>query len=257
MPLRIVVAEDGLGTRGHCAPPLRVGKADRLEIHGRSDPELFFEAAAAPQLYSPARHLAGKEHMAVALDIVAPRAELSSARHEAPEVPDDPGDAAAAQLPADRRLEVVRAHSRYVDRLANIALARHWSRQEQREGFDIQMRRWAAEHGSRRSQIGIADNYRMVPVYLDERIPAEVSRFYAHLPKKSGKHSLRARTGPSEEALLLRRTPFRPGRNRHASDGAPYRMGVQVAHLDRQLATAIASIPTAPSSCRCSKLLTA
>lgn len=45
----------------------------------------------------------------------------------------------------------------------------------------------------------------MVPVYLQERISAEMPRFYAHLPRKDDGQIWQPRTGPSEAALRLRR----------------------------------------------------
>ena len=53
--------------------------------------------------------------------------------------------------------------------------------------------------------MGLQDGYRMVPVYLSERIAAEVPGFYAYLPKSNDDVSWQPRTGPSEPALRLRR----------------------------------------------------
>ena len=74
--------------------------------------------------------------------------------------------------------------------------------------------------GSERLQIGIGDGYRMVPVYLEERDRAEVPRFYAHLPKKDDEHTWQPRTGPSEEALRLRRA-VQERLELHAPPGGP------------------------------------
>lgn len=69
--------------------------------------------------------------------------------------------------------------------------------------FAKEMRRWAKTHGSRRLQMGMEDGYRMVGVYLSERLAIEAPGFYAWLPDEHV--TWKDRTGPTEEALLLRR----------------------------------------------------
>lgn len=164
----------------------RVGEVEEtLTIDGREDVELFHEIRAGDQLHVHAGQATSPEAMVAAIEIVGSWAQLES----------PPASAKAA----------VRAYARHAERLADVAFARHWTAQRQRQGFDLEMRRWAFEHGSERLRMGITDNYRMVPVYLEERIGAEVPRFYAHLPKKNDEHAWQPRTGPSEEALRLRR----------------------------------------------------
>lgn len=161
------------------------GKKFSLEVDGRTHLELFHQLVAASQLHSHAQSTAGEDDLKVALDIVDGPLQMKAT----PASPDD----------------VVAAYADYEERLTNLAFARHWTRQRQREGFDLEMRRWAFEQGSERLQIGISDEYRMVPVYLTERISSEMPGFYAHLTKKDDKHGWQPRTGPSEEALRLRR----------------------------------------------------
>ncbi len=164
----------------------RIGDREHtLHVEGRTHLKLFQQVAAALQLYDHAQSTSGEEDIKVALDIVGGSLQL-----------------AAKPASAD---DVVAAYADYVERLTNLAFARHWTRQRQREGFDLEMRRWAFEHGSDRLQIGISDEYRMIPVYLQERISMEIPRFYAHLPKKDDRHTWQPRTGPSEAALRLRR----------------------------------------------------
>jgi hypothetical protein len=160
-------------------------KQHQLAIDGRTQLEDFQGAAASSQLYFHAWNSAGQEDMDVALDIVGGPLTL-------PFVPDAPK-------------ELLAARAAHVRRTTDLAFARYWTRQRQRNGFDLEMRRWAAEHGSDRLKMGITDDYRMVPVYLRERIASDAPRFYAHLPKKDDKHAWQPRTGPSEEALRLRR----------------------------------------------------
>ena len=180
--------------------PYRVGdRRQTLKVDGRTHLELFQRVAAASQLHSHAQSTAGEEDMKVALDILGGPLQLPAN----PASPDD----------------VVAAYTDHVERLANLAFARYWTRQRQREGFDLEMRRWALEHGSDRLQIGLSDEYRMVPVYLQERIGAEMPRFYAHLPKKDDRHTWQPRTGPSEAALRLRRA-VQDRLERHAPPGA-------------------------------------
>ena len=44
--------------------------------------------------------------------------------------------------------ELVGAYGKHMERIANFAFARHWTRQRQREGFELEMSRWAFEQGS-------------------------------------------------------------------------------------------------------------
>jgi hypothetical protein len=101
--------------------------------------------------------------------------------------------------------ELVSAFEDLCERLAELTRAHMWTRQRQREGFDLEMRRWAFEKGSERLQMGIEDGYRMIPVYLTERIALEIPGFYAYLPKQRDGVSWQPRTGPSQAALTWRR----------------------------------------------------
>jgi hypothetical protein len=72
-------------------------------------------------------------------------------------------------------------------------------------GFDSEMYRWAAEHGSNRLRVGLQDGYRMNARYLAERIAREAPGMYA-MPVDSAKKGWAAKaTSPSEAALHLRR----------------------------------------------------
>lgn len=71
--------------------------------------------------------------------------------------------------------------------------------------FDEEMERWAAEHGSDRLQLGIADGYRMNARYLTERLAVEAPGFYA-MPTRSATEGWAKRANsPSENALRMRR----------------------------------------------------
>lgn len=181
--------------------PYRVGtERHTFEVDGRTHLELFHKVSGASQLHSHAQMAAGAEDMKIVLDIVGGPLQL-------------PAKPASAE-------ELVEAYGKHIERIANLAFARHWTRQRQREGFELEMSRWAFEQGSERLRIGINDGYRMIPVYLQERITAEVPGFYAHLPKKDDKHTWQPRTGPSEEALRLRRA-VQERLERHAPPGGP------------------------------------
>lgn len=72
-------------------------------------------------------------------------------------------------------------------------------------GFDEEMERWAAEHGSERLRLGIADGYRMNARYLTERLAVEAPGFYA-MPTRSATEGWAKRANsPSENALRMRR----------------------------------------------------
>lgn len=179
----------------------RVGTERRTwEVDGRTHLELFHKVVTGDQLDSYAKTAADPEDMKVVLDIVGDSLQLET-------------------KPASAE-DLVEAYGKHMERIANLAFARHWTRQRQREGFDLEMSRWAFEQGSERLKIGISDGYRMIPVYLQERIRAEVPGFYAHLPKKDDKHTWQPRTGPSEEALRLRRA-VQEHLERYAPPGGP------------------------------------
>lgn len=181
--------------------PYRVGTEPRtLKVDGRTHLQLFRKVVASAQLYSHAQKAVGREDMSLVLDIVGGSLQLEA-------------------KPASAE-DLVEAYGKHMERIANLAFARHWTRQRQRAGFDLEMSRWAFERGSERLKIGISDGYRMIPVYLQERITAEVPGFYAHLPKKDDKHTWQPRTGPSEEALRLRRA-VQEHLERYAPPGSP------------------------------------
>lgn len=181
--------------------PYRIRTERRTrQVDGRTHLELFHKVAAADQLRIHAEAAAGTEDMKIVLDIVGGSLQLES-------------------KPASAE-ELVEAYGKHMERIANLAFARSWTRQRQREGFQLEMSRWAFEHGSERLKIGLSDGYRMIPVYLQERISAEVPGFYAHLPKKDDEHTWQPRTGPSEEALRLRRA-VQERLERYAPPGGP------------------------------------
>lgn len=163
---------------------LRPGGRTAARIDGRDEPELFQRARGAQQLRDFAEKTADEEDVRLAQEIVGAWPTTSF------------------PLPATALVEAFEAHSR---RLAELALARYWTRQRQKAGFELEMLRWVAAHGSERLKLGVDDGYRMMPVYLNERIAREAPGFYAHLPKAGEPKLWQPRTGPSEEALLLRR----------------------------------------------------
>ncbi len=163
------------------------GRERHVEVDGRfDDPEHFRRVRAAYALYHFAANTVSDEDWKFALTIVGRGAELSEDWAET-------GD------------ETIVAYEKYAERVAAVAFARSWNRQRGKGGFDLETRRWAAAHGSERLRIGLEDGYRMVPVYLKERIGAEVPGFYAYLPKDDDDVMWQPRTGPSEAALLWRR----------------------------------------------------
>jgi hypothetical protein len=179
----------------------REGETGRtIDIDGRSNLDLFYRASAAGQVFAHARRNVDKEDIDAVLDIAGTRAQLAGKLM-------DLG-------------ELVSAYEQYCNRVSDLVFARHWTRQRQRDGFELEMRRWTLEHGSERLKMGVTDGYRMIPVYLNERIAAEVPGFYAHLPTHEDKHTWQPRTGPSEEALRLRRT-VQERLNMHKPPGAP------------------------------------
>ena len=71
--------------------------------------------------------------------------------------------------------------------------------------FKREMEQWAEQHGSERLRVGLADGYRMVGVYLQERAEHEAgSGFYAWRQEAAPRLWVR-RNDPTEDALLLRR----------------------------------------------------
>jgi hypothetical protein len=174
------------------------GEQTSRQINGREDDlEIFRRTRAAWALYHHAAHAVEKEDWQFALQLVGKGADMPRW------LPDE---------------EALPSFEDYARRIAHVAFSRWWRRQRERDGFDREMRRWTLEHGSERLKIGIADGYRMIPVYLDERLAADVPGFYAHLTKKDDKHTWQPRTGPSEEALRLRRA-VQDRLNRHAPPG--------------------------------------
>lgn len=154
-------------------------------IDGRKELELFQRARGARQLIDRAADTTDKEAVRAAMEVVGQRLEL-------------------AKRPASNE-ELVAAYEDFCERLSNLALAHFWARQQRRDNFNRQMALWAMDHGSERLRVGIADGYRMVPVYLNERITREVPGFYAYLPRQGEKGRYQPRTGPSAPALQLRR----------------------------------------------------
>lgn len=71
--------------------------------------------------------------------------------------------------------------------------------------FDSEMKRWSAEHGSERLQLGLSDGYRMNSTYLKERIASEVPGTFAMPATSAQKNWASKATSPSEAALRLRR----------------------------------------------------
>jgi hypothetical protein len=159
------------------------GRPKRFTIDGAKSPELFLRARAARQRINHAKTAVDKSDLALAVGIVG----------SYPNVEDEQAES------------VVAAFESYAERASNLAFARFWTGQRQKAGFEQEMVRWAAREGSERLKLGLQDGYRMTPVYLQERITAEVPGFYAHLPGKDDARLWQPRTGPSEAALKLRR----------------------------------------------------
>ena len=101
--------------------------------------------------------------------------------------------------------ELVTAYEDHCDRVAELILAHVWTQQREKLGFEVEMHRWAFAHGSQRLRMGIEDGYRMVPVYLTERIEREVPGSYAYARENRDGVSWQPRTGPTEVALTWRR----------------------------------------------------
>jgi hypothetical protein len=160
------------------------GEHRRHEIDGRVDLDRYRRVRAANQLYTHVRMTVDSEDFEEALDILG-------------------GEEPRLDGPTDE--QAVAAYAEHNERVAAIAFARFWNRHRQREGFDLEMFRWAWQHGSERLQLGLVDGYRMTPVYLQERLQMELPGFYAFQLKPGETRPWQARTGPSEAALKLRR----------------------------------------------------
>lgn len=101
--------------------------------------------------------------------------------------------------------EIAECFLERVKRMYAAAKAHDAARRAQVPDFDVEMARWASEHGSDRLQLGVEDGYRMNARYLTERLAKEAPGFYA-MPINAVKDGWARRTGsPSEEALRLRR----------------------------------------------------
>lgn len=175
--------------------------AGPIMIDGRFEPELFRRARAAQQRRALAVAIADSEDSDLAFEIL----------RLGPERPEGPlSDAQAVELWEE--------HCR---RASELILARFWHRQRQKAGFELEMLRWIADHGTERLKLGVNDGYRMMPVYLNERIEREAPGFFAHLPKDGEPKLWQPRTGPSEEALRLRRAVQEQMNKRHFHSGPP------------------------------------
>lgn len=164
----------------------RVGRRRiAVEIDGRAEPEALRRHLGAVQATAHARAVADEQDWTLAAQVVG---------------------SLTLDAPADDAMTVIEAAEQRARRASDFLFARHWARERARDGFDREMRRWARARGSARLQIGVDDGYRMMPVYLAERMAAEAPGFYAHLPSgDDDPHTWQPRTGPSEEALRLRR----------------------------------------------------
>lgn len=175
--------------------------AEPSMIDGRHAPDLFGRARAAQQRRALAVTIADSEDSELAFEIL----------RLGPERPDGP-------LDDDTAVELWEEHCR---RASELMLARYWHRQRQKAGFELEMLRWIADHGSERLKLGVNDGYRMMPVYLNERIAKEAPGFFAHLPKDGEPKLWQPRTGPSEEALRLRRAVQERMNKGHFHSGPP------------------------------------
>jgi hypothetical protein len=175
--------------------------SEPVVIDSRHQPELFRRARAAQQRRALAVAIAEAEDSTLAFEIL----------RLGPERPDGSLDDA-------RVVELWEEHCR---RASELILARYWHRQRQKAGFELEMLRWIADHGSERLKLGVNDGYRMMPVYLNERIAKEAPGFFAHLPKDGEPKLWQPRTGPSEEALRLRRAVQERMDKGHFHSGPP------------------------------------
>lgn len=164
----------------------RVGQRHRsCEVDGRKSLELYLRAHAAQLLRKYAMESVDDEDSAAALGIIGRVVELERA-------------------PISWE-DLVAAFEDYAERLARLAFARYWIRLRARETFDLEMNRWVHACGSERLRMGLEDGYRMIAVYLRERLDEELPGFYAWLPKENEPTVWQARTGPTAEALAMRR----------------------------------------------------
>lgn len=158
------------------------------------DPEAFRRARAARQVKSHADGIGDREDVRFADAVLGEDPKITFFMES---------DGATEVLSGEE--EVLDAYEEHTRRWADLVLARAWTRQRKKDGFELEMLHWVGAHGSARLKLGIDDGYRMMPVYLKERIAVEAPGFYAHLPKDGEPKRWQLRTGPSEEALLLRR----------------------------------------------------
>ena len=164
---------------------LKYGPVRTCVIDGRRDVELFHRCRGAYQRVAAANVGDNVMSTVVANEVVGEHVELD-------------------QKPR-RTEELVAAYEDHVDRIAEVTLAHKWTQLRERLGFEVEMRRWAFELGSERLRMGIEDGYRMVPVYLTERIEQEAPDFYAYLPQNRDGVTWQPRTGPTRAALTWRR----------------------------------------------------
>jgi len=98
--------------------------------------------------------------------------------------------------------DVVEAYVAYTSRFCSIAMAHHRTTQALTFDFEDDMRAWADDHGSDQLRMGLQDGFRMIKVYLEERIAREVPGGYA---LAADRVTWSARVAPTELALHLRR----------------------------------------------------
>jgi len=154
-------------------------------IDGRKDLALFQRARGAWQMAEAAREQADADSVLAVSGVV--------------------GNVVEFDRKPESVAELVSGYEELCERRAEVTRAYVWTKARARAGFDVEMRRWAFEAGSERLQMGVEDGYRMIPVYLTERIASEVPGFYAYLPKDRDGVNWQPRTGPTQAALHWRR----------------------------------------------------
>lgn len=101
--------------------------------------------------------------------------------------------------------DLVEAYAKHLAHFDQLALAYNRARAATKFDFDQEAERWSSEHGSERLRMGLADGFRMISVYLEERLALEMPGAYAHQPKADEKAMWQSRVAPTELALQLRR----------------------------------------------------
>ncbi|MTD43802.1 hypothetical protein GKE82_05640 [Conexibacter sp. W3-3-2] len=101
--------------------------------------------------------------------------------------------------------DLVAAYEAWAQDWVRIARHHHAGLTAQRRSFEVEMLRWAQQHGSEQLRIGLEDGFRMTKLYLEERIEHTAPGFYAAFQAKDAEPVWKPRSAPSETALRMRR----------------------------------------------------